>query len=103
MVTLSGGKDSLYYLLGAIKERGKENVLAVHLARLSMEGVAHRELKAAEELAKLLEVNLKVIAPTNSTRIPGPRIMNFRDIFYGHARGRSPRIRCRKNLNGGIL
>ncbi|MEK9179980.1 MAG: hypothetical protein AAB897_01030 [Patescibacteria group bacterium] len=81
VVTLSGGKDGLYYLLRAIEKYGKENVLPVHLARLSMEGVAHRELKAARDLADQLEIYLKVIEFTNSTRVPGPRIMNFRDIF----------------------
>ena len=81
VVTLSGGKDGLYYLLRAIDEYGKENVLPVHLARLSMEGVAHREFKAAKKLAELLSANLKTIEFTNSTRVPGPRIMNFRDIF----------------------
>lgn len=81
VVTLSGGKDGLYYLLRCIERYGKENTLAVHIANLSMEGVSHREQKAAKDLAARLGVRLDVIRLVNSTRIPGYRIMNFRDIF----------------------
>ncbi len=81
VVTLSGGKDGLYYLLRCIERYGNQNVLPVHISHLSMEGVSHRELKAARNLADRLGAKLKIIELVNSTRIPGPRIMNFRDIF----------------------
>jgi hypothetical protein len=77
----SGGKDSAYTLLRLAGEMGKENILSVHIRNLNTEGVSHREWPAAARLADYSKVEHCKIELTNSSKIPGPVVMNARDIL----------------------
>ncbi|OGZ01663.1 MAG: hypothetical protein A3G64_00130 [Candidatus Liptonbacteria bacterium RIFCSPLOWO2_12_FULL_60_15] len=80
-VSYSGGKDSIWNLWHASRDRGMENVLLVHVHGLNTAN-ASRELAYTRRQAQAYGVpHLRVLDLVNSSGLKGYMVMRSRDIF----------------------
>lgn len=80
LLTYSAGKDSMWNLSWLLKERGLENVLAVHVKGMNR-AVAKGEHDATIRQANKIGFQLNILDLLNSSKNSGRNVMRSRDML----------------------